>query len=329
MARWCGWTLCFTFTAWAWPGTMAEDDCVELGTEMRMLQLGTAVAETEHLSESLHGKDAQRLTAGRHLRNCGHLLGDECDPSANFFCSNNCPVHSHGEDCYRPVPQVMAEHPGEDGYCYFNFTGFWVSPLKDEDPDFVDYAIQGINGLRGPDYHGHNQGRLLKYHFEGQVVTTYMDSSHYSFDDLYGYSLGYLQNQGLEPSMMKNSSHWIELSKQKCLEIQEKYHFQDEELVLADWLDDNQALATKVFCAANLSMELTLPSIKARANYKSMQDCEPITARDFAKHHYIKCLLGYPNSASDGAYLNVRACLLEGNHIGHFSDCPYSPDMSF
>lgn len=52
---------------------MAEDDCVELGTEMRMLQLGTAVAETEHLSESLHGKDAQRLTAGRHLRNCGLL----------------------------------------------------------------------------------------------------------------------------------------------------------------------------------------------------------------------------------------------------------------
>lgn len=46
----------------------------------------------------------------------------------------------------------------------------------------------------------------------------------------------------------------------------------EEELVLADWLDDNQALATKVFCAANLSMELTLPSIKARANYKSMQE---------------------------------------------------------
>lgn len=60
-------------------------------------------------------------------------------------------------------------HP-QDGYCYFNFTGFWVSPLKDEDPDFVDYAIQGINGLRGPDYHGHNQGRLLKYHFEGQAA---------------------------------------------------------------------------------------------------------------------------------------------------------------
>ena len=64
MARWCGWTLCFTFTAWAWPGTMAEDDCVELGTEMRMLQLGTAVAETEHLSESLHGKGCAETDCG-------------------------------------------------------------------------------------------------------------------------------------------------------------------------------------------------------------------------------------------------------------------------
>ena len=44
-------------------------------------------------------------------------IGNECDPSANFACSNNCAVHTHGQDCYRPVPQVMADHPGEDGYC--------------------------------------------------------------------------------------------------------------------------------------------------------------------------------------------------------------------
>ena len=101
-----------------------------------------------------------------------------------------------------------------------------------------------------------------------------------------------------------------------------------EELVLADWLDDNQVLAVKVMCSATLSANLMRSDVKAKAKWKSETDCEPITARDFAKHHYIKCLLGCANSASDGAYLNVRACLLE-NHIGHFSDCPFSPDVNF
>ncbi|CAK9014307.1 unnamed protein product [Durusdinium trenchii] len=221
----------------------------------------------------------------------------------------------------------MAEHPGIDGYCYFNQTGFWVTPLP-RDPDFVEYAKVGILGLRGPLYRGKDQGPLITYNFEGRTITTYMDSSHYSYDDLYGYSLGYLQGQGLDPELVKNSSQWVTISRQKCLDIQAKYNFQNEELVLADWLDDNQVLAVKVMCSATLSANLMRSDVKAKAKWKSETDCEPITARDFAKHHYIKCLLGYANSASDGAYLNVRACLLE-NHIGHFSDCPFSPDVNF
>ena len=102
--------------------------------------------------------------------------------------------------------------------------------------------------------------------------------------------------------------------------------FAQEELVLADWLDDNMVLLAKVMCSANLTAVHMRPDIKEKAKWRSLTDCEPITARDFAKHHYIKCLLGYPNSASDGAYLNAHACLL-GNHIGHFTDCPYSPNV--
>ncbi|CAK9009343.1 unnamed protein product [Durusdinium trenchii] len=54
-----------------------------------------------------------------------------------------------------------------------------------------------------------------------------MDSSHYSFDDLYGYSLGYLQGQGFDPELVKNSSQWVTISRQKCLDIQAKYNFQN------------------------------------------------------------------------------------------------------
>ena len=124
----------------------------------------------------------------------------------------------------------MAEHPGIDGYCYFNQTGFWVTPLP-RDPDFVEYAKVGILGLRGPLYRGKDQGPLITYNFEGRTITTYMDSSHYSYDDLYGYSLGYLQGQGLDPELVKNSSQWVTISRQKCLDIQAKYNFQNEALL--------------------------------------------------------------------------------------------------
>ena len=113
----------------------------------------------------------------------------------------------------------------------------------------------------------------------------------------------------------------------RCKEIQHTYNFQDEELLLADWLDDNQVLATQVMCAANMSVLGQRSDVLEKAKYHSSQNCQPITARDFAKHHYIKCLLGYPNAASDAAYLLARACLI-GNHIGHFTDCPYSPNVS-
>ena len=31
--------------------------------------------------------------------------------------------HSHGDECARPIPDVMAEHPGMDGFCYFSDAG--------------------------------------------------------------------------------------------------------------------------------------------------------------------------------------------------------------
>ena len=69
---------------------------------------------------------------------------------------------------------------------YFNYTGFWVTPVEDE-PDFEKYAVEGILYLRNAafsNYRGFKTGPVLTYHFEGKVITTQMDASHYSFDDL-------------------------------------------------------------------------------------------------------------------------------------------------
>ena len=51
----------------------------------------------------------------------------------------------------------MAEHPGEDGFCYFNYTGFWVDPLGDN-PDYVQSASHAILAIRGSYYEGFKKG---------------------------------------------------------------------------------------------------------------------------------------------------------------------------
>ena len=183
----------------------ADDVHFEDSLEMKMLQLNTVVSQTTE-----------------HLRDCGHLL----QPPVSF--SNNCEIHTHGQDCYRPVPEVMAEHPGEDGYCYFNWTGSWVLPVRDREPNFEGSAATGILGLRSLHYEGFHGGPKIRWHFEGQELTTYLDATHYAYDDLYGYSLGYLQGQGLDSALVKNSSLWTSISEQKCKEIQQKYHFKND-----------------------------------------------------------------------------------------------------
>eukprot|EP00435_Cladocopium_sp_Y103_P060886 s379_g22.t1 len=141
----------------------SQDDCLEGLCDVQMLQLNSRMSSSQHALDTTQGRK-------KTLRNCGHIVGDTCDPRANYVCCNNCPIHIHGKDCYRPVPEVMAEHPGED--------------VEDEDPDFEAYATNGILGLRGSDYKGFHMGPVLTYNFEGQKIVTHMDSGHYSFDDL-------------------------------------------------------------------------------------------------------------------------------------------------
>ena len=270
---------------------------------VNMLQVGTALSQEP-----------------RHL--CGHLLVQTCDPNA--VCSNNCRIHTHGRDCYRPVEEVMAEHPGEDGYCYFNATAFWVV-YAGPHPDFEAEAVSGVLGLRGQDYKGLNQGPLLTYNFDGQEIRSFMDSAHYSFDDLYAYSLGFLQGQGLDPAWMANSTRWMSLSQEACEKLQQTYNFSREELILADSLDFNQPLVAMTYCTTGVAYRYYDAEALQAAGYYSPDSCRPVTRREMAKHHYVKCLLGYRNSAGDMAYLNSRACLLPDNRIGHFSECPYSP----
>ena len=225
---------------------------------------------------------------------CGHLLVEECDPEAYYTCSNNCRFHSNGRDCFRPLPDILAEHADPtgaefDGYCYFNWTANWLT-YNGAILDFEQAAIESILNLRDSSYSGLSSGPLITYRFEGvENLTTHLDMDHYLYDDLYAYSLGFLQGQGLEPAWMKNTSLWVALSKQRCEEIQAKYNFTKDELILSEWLDRNIVLAVMTGCSTEWPHPWNgsaNPAINEMAGWRSSTDCKPVTHREYAKHYY-------------------------------------------
>eukprot|EP00930_Biecheleria_cincta_P012267 TRINITY_DN11584_c0_g1_i3.p1 TRINITY_DN11584_c0_g1~~TRINITY_DN11584_c0_g1_i3.p1 ORF type:complete len:308 (+),score=24.20 TRINITY_DN11584_c0_g1_i3:49-972(+) len=263
----------------------------------------------------------------KHKRDqqCGHLI-EGCPGDPATFMNNNAICHTNRALFSRSIVDVMREHPGEDGFCIFNASAMYIL-YSPQPPDYVAFAIAGILGLRDPSYKGLNTGALVTFHWEGTSVTTHADLDHYLYDDLYEFSLGYLQNQGLDTSKMSDPQAWEELSRQQCEQVQATYQFRDEELIFNDLLDSNLPIHAQCHCAAGVPLPIAMqvPYVTEKADYHSPSDCKPITKREFARHHYMKCVLGYPNSASDMAYLNGRACLLPGNRIGHYTACPYSP----
>jgi len=255
---------------------------------------------------------------------CGYLLnGATGDPDTMF--NNNVKYHSHAADFSRSIVDVMAEHPGEDGYCYFNMSAMYIQ--YPQLPDYVASAADSILGLRSEDYGGLNSGQQVTFNFEGKKITTHADCSHYIFDDLYAYALGFLQGQGLDTSKITNAAEWEALSAEQCDKFQQEYNFTKDELILNDLLDSNLPILAMSYCSTGIPLPegMMVPYVTEKAEYHSAQDCKVITRREFARHHYMKCVLGHKNAGAEMSYSHARACLLDGNRIGHFEECPLSP----
>jgi len=230
--------------------------------------------------------------------------GDTTVPHFLTYTNNNRIFHTHKADFFRPIPEVMREHPGVDGFCYFNNAAFYIL-YTPEPRDFAQEALAGAQWLGS--FGCNPNAEIVTYHWQGEVLTTRPQCSHYIYDDLYGYFLGALQGQGMDTALLSNSTAWEEVSATKCEELQREYNITDEDLILNDLLDNNMPIFQGSMCAAG-----QLPG-----------DCHKVTKREYALHHYMKCALGFANSGSDIAYLHARACLLEGNYIGHGSECPF------
>lgn len=293
-----------------------------------------ATKEMEHCEDSSSSTfflQTQQMLRQRTSTECGYLVNGSLGDALTFN-NNNCKYHIHGNDCHRPIPDVMAEHPGVDGFCYFNAVAMYIyySPPSSDPDQYVKSAWSGVTGLRLTGaYHGLNSGPSVVYHFEGKEIHDHIDVEHYIYDDIYGYSLGVLQGQGRTLEQLRNPAVWEELTRENCKEIQDTYQFTKDELVLEDILDMNMPILAMSHCAGGLALPFPMSSVSyvtEKAEYVSPSDCKAITPKEFARHHYMKCLLSIRHAAHDTAYLFARACLRHENgtaSIGHFSQCPF------
>lgn len=264
---------------------------------------------------------------GTQPQQCGGLI-EGCIGNPLTYFNNNEICHTNQADFSRSIVEVMREHPDEDGYCHFNGSAMYIF-YPGPNPDYAANAARGILSLRIPTYMGLNTGPLVTYHWEGETVSTHVDADNYALDDLYGFFLGALQNQGMDTKALFDPEALEEFSRRKCEQIQAEYQFRDDELIFKDILDMNLPILAQCHCAAGIPLSPVLalnPYVTEKAGYRSPSDCKPVRKRELARHHYMKCVLGYKNSAFDLAYLHARACLLPGNRIGHLSECPYKPE---
>jgi len=218
----------------------------------------------------------------------------------------------HKEDLYRPVKEVLSEHPGMDGMCYFSFAAFWINafptdPAVQRQIDFAKAGRSGVGGLQNlpltcgfGGFEAHKgKGRSWTYKGDwGSVTSSSQDCFFYKQDDIYCYTLGWLRNQRLDSSKISNSTAWLELGGQECEAMQTKYNFTDEETTVGFCVDQNSGPMLLHILAGT------------------------VTSRELARHVYPKCLMSGPIAfASEMAYCQALGCVLPGNRIGHAEEC--------
>lgn len=216
---------------------------------------------------------------------------------------------NHSADLYRPIPDVLAEHPGVDGFCYFEAHAPWMGyapPGPLGITNFLTMAEELRVGMRSnpsmcplmnPIDRGMNTGPAAVMTYKGDngsIITLHdphVDCIHINGDVKYCHALGWLGNQ-VDTALMTDPDAWRALAETECERLNQTYKFTTEEITLGKHIDDQP----KIFGPFG-------------------------PARNLALHGYHKCLLGY--GAVEMAYCADLSCLLPGtsDQIRHGPEC--------
>ncbi|CAE6970847.1 unnamed protein product [Symbiodinium natans] len=198
----------------------------------------------------------------------------------------------------RPIRDVLAEHPGEDGWCIFGALGIWASKcaVARRSGSMVGFAAMGdamysrylpVPKLMGP----------KRVQLPGGSQITIRDHI-YPFDDLYCYAMGWY---GLDRyQAVHNITYAEEVSKQSCGSLEKSY----QNISMKEMMDradsDAAELAWKVWSAS------PLPEVS-----QSLID-------GMRLHAAAKCALSNGHGAiCDVANCAERGCLLPEGTVGY------------
>mmetsp|Transcript_47799 Transcript_47799/g.110757 ORF Transcript_47799/g.110757 Transcript_47799/m.110757 type:complete len:234 (+) Transcript_47799:73-774(+) len=203
-------------------------------------------------------------------------------------CPNECSQLECGSptwlDLWKPIPEVLAQHPNIDGYCYYSQFGAWW--LADVPRTMKSRNLSGLLASeRALDYS--EVGELITLSYDNVSLTTH-DMITYSgswYDIPYCHALGWLRGQRLNGSLVHDFDAWEALSAQECKRLEELQTYTPEELTFAYHFENRD-----------------------------------LTRRDFRAHVYGKCLMGSVTTEMAWCHFGI-GCLKEGNYVGHGSEC--------
>merc|ERR1719401_2426622 len=106
----------------------------------------------------------------------------------------------------------------------------------------------------GDVWKGDGTGPLATNYFvgRGRNISTHLDCSHYSYDDFYFYSLGWLRGQGrIDGRKLSNATAWEDQAANECKKMKEEIQPMPEETTLLYNAEQNARIAQGVGCARN------------------------------------------------------------------------------
>mmetsp|Transcript_9099 Transcript_9099/g.15604 ORF Transcript_9099/g.15604 Transcript_9099/m.15604 type:complete len:306 (+) Transcript_9099:94-1011(+) len=241
-------------------------------------------------------------------------------------------------DMRMPINQWLQENPSLDSDYFVQWgvnRSYGELMFWDGVHNVSDYVEFGQTGAALwfdlPDYLGEGKGPRTTWSVEGSVITSrHLDAGSYLPDDAYCWTFGWLKGQGLDGTLMSDKSAWEAVAERECQKIGD---------ALSTYLpEDNHTVYRHVMwnriwpvgLNCNLINGPREPARSADTIDCNVVDCnmlwngnpstcKPITKNQMREHAYRKCLFGF--AATEVSYCYSRACLLNGNEIGHGSEC--------
>mmetsp|Transcript_116164 Transcript_116164/g.189202 ORF Transcript_116164/g.189202 Transcript_116164/m.189202 type:complete len:337 (-) Transcript_116164:83-1093(-) len=231
-----------------------------------------------------------------------------------------------------PIPLWQEKNPGVDGFCFFSNIAFWF-PAGEPAPTDVPFDYYSWkNYWKDSDYgvlrdkpstwsreshqfcanYGAKDGPEVEISYDGIGFTwTHVRDCIDVVDDPYCYSLGWLKGQNLDDVMkLRNMTAMNAKAKSECENIQDEFRFVDEEVTVGRHVASTPVYFRKAWCSLD-------------------GDCPGVTRRIHKEHVYTKCQIGAESghyAANEMSYCYHKACVLEGNRVGHSSECKYDED---